>query len=199
MRAKLRNTVQHLCYRIQVNIILLSNYCVIIANETYDEGCVNCKADTVDLSDVDSLVKPRQSRAVFRSAAHDVVREWLDQHAYHPRPASEEKERIAERLGVSLKQIPTLINNERRRYDKHVSPNIPPSTQLNSLGHSPAISPVLGSQAINISFISPHSAEKASPIARYLSSSPEDDPQPVEITAKAASRTRSDSPVPWEH
>lgn len=69
----------------------------------------------------DHELRPFPKRAKFSSEVREKVRIWLDLHEENPYPSKEEKEDLANSLQLSVQQISTLFNNERRRYKKGIS------------------------------------------------------------------------------
>lgn len=70
---------------------------------------------------LDPELRSFPKRAIFSSEVRQKVRDWLDIHEDNPYPSKEEKENLANLLQLSVEQISTLFNNERRRYKKGIS------------------------------------------------------------------------------
>ena len=47
--------------------------------------------------------------------AVDILNEWFDDHLSHPYPQMEEKERLAKRGNISIKQVNAWFSNRRNR------------------------------------------------------------------------------------
>ena len=47
--------------------------------------------------------------------AVDILNEWFDEHISHPYPQMEEKERLAKRGNISVKQVNAWFSNRRNR------------------------------------------------------------------------------------
>ena len=47
--------------------------------------------------------------------AVDILNEWFDDHLSHPYPQMEEKERLAKRGNISVKQVNAWFSNRRNR------------------------------------------------------------------------------------
>jgi hypothetical protein len=65
---------------------------------------------------LDNPIKPKR-QAISSDARHQ-VRVWLDEHDADPYPTNEEKAQFASALGLTIRQVSTLFNNERRRHRK---------------------------------------------------------------------------------
>jgi hypothetical protein len=125
----------------------------------------------------------RGTRRAHRADICLIVRGWLSTHVEDPYPTTEEKQEFARSWNLALKQVSTLFNNERRRYRwDNCSPTAhpPPSGNLS----------LTSSQFETASLF-----EGQSPIDRYLSSSPEEDPQSAEIVASAADSFKVNCPL----
>ena len=136
------------------------------------------------------------------------MREWLDDHAQDPYPTVGEKNDIAQILNISLQQVSTLFNNQRQRYKvlklRDSLPNLltdPEPVLVSPAKYSASL--VVGekkkkrrrkkhargnqnSLSLMISGEEYYTESDFSPLDRYLSSSSDEDPQPIELVLKAA-------------
>jgi len=55
------------------------------------------------------------TKAVWDSKATDILNKWFDDHSDKPYPTKKEKEELARRCNMSIKQLSTWFNNKRYR------------------------------------------------------------------------------------
>jgi hypothetical protein len=118
----------------------------------------------------------RKKRRAHSKEITSLVQEWLKDHVEDPYPTTEEKERFSRLWNMTLTQVSNLFNNVRRRSKWNTS---------SFMAHLvPTGDPYLTSCFLESATL----FKDQNPIERYLSSSPEEDPQPSDLVARAADK-----------
>jgi hypothetical protein len=91
------------------------------------------------LADTDQNTNQKH-RPNFSPAAVAVLKSWLDDHKNYPYPSSDEKDILARKTGLDVKQINTWFANNRKRAFQDLSfssPDVADSAPLTpSIGES---------------------------------------------------------------
>lgn len=81
----------------------------------YDSNLVTSLPQSSPYSQKSKKVKKTSKKQLLSDDALDIMNLWFDDHVNSPYPTTEEKERMAEQGGITVKQVTAWFSNRRNR------------------------------------------------------------------------------------